>query len=292
MIAGAGYRMMPDVRGEVSPQSANVTAVKHLNERQGDFAAAVLDPERQAPPGLVGPDGKPSTKRFNVYRNNVVASLTEALKNAFPAVARIVGDEFFAAMARIYVAEEPPTSPVMLDYGKGFPEFIGRFEPVEILPYLQDVAQIERTWVEAYHAPEARSLTPEEFAQISPDHLPGLRVRLHPSLRMVRSRFPSLTIWQMNVADGVPASVDLDAGGEDILILRPDAEVEARLLPPGGAEFIQALGEGHSVIEAMRDATAADCRFDLATSLSGLMSANAFVGYDETPHPLQTKRPA
>ncbi len=33
--------------------------------------------------------------RFNVYRNNIAASLTRVLRAAFPATARIVGDEFF-----------------------------------------------------------------------------------------------------------------------------------------------------------------------------------------------------
>ncbi len=72
---------------------------------QADFAAALLDPECPIPAGLVGPDGRPSTKRFNVYRNNVVVSLTRVLRDAFPATARLVGEEFFAAMARVYIAD-------------------------------------------------------------------------------------------------------------------------------------------------------------------------------------------
>jgi hypothetical protein len=47
-------------------------------------------------------------------------------------------------MARSYVALAPPSSPIMLDYGAGFPDFIGAFEPAKCLPYLQDVARIER----------------------------------------------------------------------------------------------------------------------------------------------------
>ncbi len=63
--------------------------------RQADFAAALLDLERPIPAGLIGPDGRPSTRRFNVYRNNVVASLTRVLGAAFPVTVRIVGEEFF-----------------------------------------------------------------------------------------------------------------------------------------------------------------------------------------------------
>src|SRR3546814_5214850 len=80
------------------------------------------------------------------------------------------------------------------------------------LPYLADVARIERAWIEAYHAAEAPALDPAALARFTPDELPALRLRLHPSVRLVRSRFPAMTIWRMNVGDGVPAPVDLKLG--------------------------------------------------------------------------------
>lgn len=260
-----------------------------LGRRQEDFAAALLDPERPVPPGLVGPHGKPSTKRFNVYRNNVVAGLVATLKDAFPAVARIVGEEFFVAMARIYVAGTPPRTPMMFDYGAGFPDFVGAFEPAQSLAYLQDVARIERAWVEAYHAAEAQALDPVAFTHIAPGDLPDIRLLLHPSLRLVRSRFPALTIWQMNIEGGVPAPVDLDAGGDEILVVRPDANVELRLLPPGGAAFIQALADKLTILESMEIAMAADRRFDLSANLSGLMGAKAFIGLAAHANPIPFK---
>jgi hypothetical protein len=253
-----------------------------LAELQRDFAAALLDPQLPTPPGLVGPDGEPSARRFAVYRNNVVAGLIDTLKAAFPAVCRIVGAEFFRAMARVYVIAEPPRSPILLDYGAGFPRFIGEFEPAATLPYLADVANIERAWTEAYHAPEALPLDPAAFVAIEPDQLPDIRLLLHPSVHVVRSQPPALTIWRMNVGDGVPAPVDLAAGGEDVLIVRPMADVEVRTMREGGAEFVRALADGLSVLAAMKAALSADHRFDLSANLSGLIRAGALIGY--SPH--------
>ena len=250
-----------------------------LAERQKAFAAALLNPRRDVPSGLVGPDGVASLVRFSVYRNNVVVSLIEALEDAFPAVCRIVGGEFFRAMARAYVATEPPTSPILLDYGAGFSSFIAAFPPAASLPYLPDVARIERAWSEAYHAPDAIALEPVAFAAIPIERAAELRLVVHPSVRIVRSRFPALTIWRMNVADGVPEPVDLEAGGEDAVVARPAAEVEARSMPEGGVEFFTALERGHSLAEATKLGFRAHPQFDLAANLAALINAGIFIRY-------------
>src|SRR6266568_4487709 len=114
-------------RRSCSPRSRRNCAMPQLAERQRQFAAALLDPELPVPPGLVGPDGEPSAWRFAVYRNNVVAGLIDTLKATFPAVCRIVGAEFFRVMARTYVSAEPPGSPILLDYGASFPDFVRDF---------------------------------------------------------------------------------------------------------------------------------------------------------------------
>lgn len=254
--------------------------MQQLAERQRGFAAAMLDPRADIPPGLVGPDGAPSARRFGVYRNNVIAGLSESLTIAYPAVCRIVGEEFFLAMARAYVVADPPRSPRLLEYGCGLPDFIESFPPSAKLPYLADVARIENAWKEAFHSVEAAPLPPAALAAIPEDRLAELRLQLHPSLRLVTSRYPALTIWRMNVDGGIPAPVDLASGGEDVLIVRPGAHVEMRLILPGGVAFIGKLAEGAALGEAAGAGFAAAPDFDLSVNLAALISAGAFCGYE------------
>jgi hypothetical protein len=263
--------------------------MSRLAERQRAFGSAILDAARPVPAGLVGPDGRPSPRRFAVYRNNVVMGLVDAIRDAFPAVCRIVGEDFFQALARAYVVAEPPASPILLDYGRGFADFIAGFPACEGLPYLADVARIERAWVEAYHAADAAPLTPESLMSVAPEHRGDIRFSLHPAVRVVRSGLPALTIWRMNAGDGEPAPVDLDGGGEDALITRPHALVEVRQLPPGGADFILQLAGGASVLQALRVAGETDAGFDLAANLSGLLEAGALAAWhlDATPQDQQ-----
>jgi hypothetical protein len=261
--------------------------MQSLAETQRSFAAALLDPALPAPAGLVGPDGKPSSRRFAVYRNNVIVGLTRTLKDAYPVVHRIVGSEFFLAMARAYVVGDLPRSPMLFDYGAGLPDFIDRFEPASVLPYLADVARIERAWTEAYHSSEASPIDPSAFSEIDPDLLQDVGLELHPSVRIVCSRFPSLAIWQMNVDGGVPGPVDLAAGGENVLVVRPQADVEVRSVPNGSPEFIHALASGRPVLAAFEEAIAAEPSFDLSANLSDLVQAGAVVGFSLAQEPLR-----
>ncbi|MFP6561267.1 DUF2063 domain-containing protein [Paraburkholderia sp. B3] len=253
---------------------------RSLHDRQKDFAAALLDPAVPIPRGLVGPDRKPDVKRFNVYRNNVFAGLIGALKAAFPAVRRIVGDEFFTAMARIHVALDPPGSPVMLEYGEAFPGFIEAFEPAKGVPYLADVARLERAWAEAYHAAESAPAAPGALGALEAQCLPRVGFTLHPSLRVVRSPFPVVDLWQMNIDGGNPAAIDVFGGGQHALVVRPHAEVEVRRITAGAATFVQCLAAGDPIAAAALLAQNDDPGFDLARALGELFATDAIAGWN------------
>ena len=81
------------------------------------FSTALLDGEHPVPPGLMQPDGRPAGKRFDVYRNNVLSSLVDAMVSGFPAIVSLLGETYFRALAAQYVRAYPPTTPVIARYG-------------------------------------------------------------------------------------------------------------------------------------------------------------------------------
>jgi hypothetical protein len=111
------------------------------------FAAALSEPSAAAPTMTRGRLGGPDARRFSVYRNNVAVGLIGALEARYPVSRRIAGEEFFRAIARAFVRARKPRSPVMIAYGKDFPEFVAAHAGVE--PRLADVARLENAWVEA-----------------------------------------------------------------------------------------------------------------------------------------------
>jgi len=88
--------------------------VKRLVQPPGDFQSDVsvsLTNSKAPCPSQVREQGADSqSRRFNIYRNNRAVSLIESLKATFPAVNKLVGDEYFSAVARSFIDEHPPQS--------------------------------------------------------------------------------------------------------------------------------------------------------------------------------------
>jgi hypothetical protein len=241
---------------------------------QAAFAHALLDPEAALPEGIVDPQGRPAPKRFSVYRNNMASSLTRALEAAFPTVRKLVGDDFFAAMAGLFLRAHPPQSRMLMLYGVALPGWLESFPPVAPLAYLPDVARLDQAMRESYHAADSAPLAEADFQRLLAADIAGLRLRLAPSVRLVRSRWPVLSIWVAN-AEGGPQPTP---GPEDVLILRPGFDPRPHRLPAGGGTFVQGLLEGHTLGQCLDRAGAG---LDLPAVLSILVAGGAIVGVEE-----------
>ena len=251
---------------------------------ESNFARALCDRELPVPPGVVAHNSERPQERFAVYRNNVMVSLTGALEARFSATRKIVGEEFFKAAARQFVAAHPPRSPIMMFYGDAFPSFLTGFEPAWRVPYIADVARLEAARTRAFHAADAAPLTRDALAATSQDALADMRFTLHPSLEIVSSPYPVVTIFSMNSGEIELAPI-ADWLGEDALVVRPEYQVEVHRLSLGARIFLESLTDKNPLGEAVAAALAADTSFDLAENLAALFSGlvSAMYGMDRQP---------
>ncbi|QDY68560.1 DNA-binding domain-containing protein [Qingshengfaniella alkalisoli] len=210
-------------------------------DRREEFASALLAPEQVAPEGLVDFDGFPAPKRFAIYRNNVAVSLTEALESGFPVTRKLVGEQFFRAMAGAYLRSHPPSSPLMFLYGDSLSEFLEEFPPAHALPYPPDMARLEYTRRVAYHAADSAPIDASMLSELSPDELMASRVRFAPSCHILKSRYPVLSIWHMNTST---APIKSGTQPENILISRPRFDPELDMLTDAEATLAGALKRG------------------------------------------------
>ncbi len=242
--------------------------------QQHSFATALLDPQVPAPEFLRVRDGATLDARFDVYRNNVHASLIDALQAAFPVTLRLVGEDFFRAMAREFLRRNLPQGAALHDYGIGLPAFTRDYAPAASLPYLGDVAALEHAWWRAYGAADAPTLSMDGLAAIDGEQLLALRARLQPAVQLLSSAHPVHAIWDAHQHEGEPTA-PASWEGECALITRPDTSVEVRLITPAAHAFLTALAADATLEGAAVSALAIDPLFDLGTTLLLAIEAGA-----------------
>lgn len=247
-----------------------------MNVDQTQFTKALLNPEIRVPEGLIDHQGRPAGKRFDVYRNNVVMSLMEAMQTAFPVIHKLVGDAFFRAMAGVYVREYPPKTPMLMFYGGAFPAFLETFEPAQNLPYLPDVARLELARRSSYHAADADALDPNTLGTLAPDTLMSAKLTLAPSLRLMASSYPILDIWTMNMVEGAPKP---EMKAQTVLLTRPALDVDMVEIDTAQYTFILNL-KTMPLGDAFEATLEKDGTFDLTQALSLLMAHQLIINIE------------
>lgn len=246
------------------------------------FRTALLASHAPVPAGLGDGRGRPAGRRFDVYRNNVAASLTDVLEVGFPAVRRLIGPTNFRTVMGAFLRAHPPESPVLSQYGAALPDFLAGYPRLAHLGYLPDVAALEQALRVSYHAADAAPIDPATLQDMAPDTLLAARVTLAPALRVLRSRWPVHAIWAFNMQDGAPKPPAIP---QDVIVTRPQFDPQMAVPSAGGAAFVLALQAG-STLGAAHDAALEDApEFDLSAILGLLIGGNAICRITEGDTP-------
>lgn len=251
-----------------------------LHKIQYAFAAAVLDDPDTTFSTLLADGPYPGARLLQVYRNNIHTSLSGALQAVYPVVTQLVGTGFFAYAADSYLRRHPSRSGNLHDFGREFADFLSTFPAAMKLAYLPQVAQLEWAWHCAFHGADHAPLAPATLSTVPTELYGAIVFTLHPTARLVKSDYPVLRLWQMHQANGdQDQQVDLAAGGDRLLVIRPQQMVE--IVPLGRGEYIllHSLAQGASLAEACDAALCQEAEFDLVGILQKHVQHATLVGF-------------
>lgn len=244
-----------------------------LGELQRAFRGHILGGDSAALVAASVGERIPAAARLLVYRHHVFTSLEKALGATFATVRGVVGDDFFAGMARAYVLQSPPTGPVLSEYGAGFPTFVAAWPAASGLPYLADVARLDWALNLAYTAPEEGVLTADQLAAVPPESLDTLRLALRAGVSLVRSVYPIDRIWALN--RGGSFTVDLTQGGVVLLVFPRSDDAAFVPLAEDAAALIVGIADGQRLGDAVQQAMQARPDLDVGAALGQLLSLQA-----------------
>lgn len=191
--------------------------------RQQAFLVALRAAQPEAlPPGARSlRDGATETLAgLRAYRANAQAVAERSLAAAYPVLARLIGGEAMAALARDLWRVEPPVKGDLAWFGAGVAGWLSGLEAFSDLPYLSDAARLEWAVHRAQVAadPSDAALDLQALAG-DPD---ALQVRFVAGSALVVSAWPVLRLWQAHQTQGdaepdlAEARAALAAGEGDI----------------------------------------------------------------------------
>lgn len=153
-----------------------------------------------------------------VYRNTVIHGAVEALGANYPVVRQIIGQGMFEHVAVDFASTCPPGDPVLALYGAEFADWLLHQKWIGDLPYLPDVAKVERLHVTSLFAADEERLPQGLAAQLA--RLPGTTLRLHPATRFSWLSTPAMRIWLAH-QDSAQAEIAPEWKAEGALFARP-----------------------------------------------------------------------
>jgi len=125
--------------------------------------------------------------QLDIYREQFWIRHVNCLREDFPVLLALVGDEEFEAIARDYLAAYPPKKFQLRHLGEDLAEFLGTRDDA----LLADLAAVEWAFIDAFDAADAPPLDPATISAIAEDDWPNARLVLHPSLQLLRLAYPA-----------------------------------------------------------------------------------------------------
>jgi hypothetical protein len=238
-----------------------------LLEHQRDFAVAI---------------GAPAEGPMRIYRNTVLGGCVDALRDNYPVAARLLGDDMFDAIAAEHAEQCPPRRPVLALYGARFPDWLEVQPWVRELPYIPDVARVERLHIEALFACDEQALVMDQLH--GRDDWQALRLSLHPAARFEWLATPARSIWVSQRAEA-EGELEFEWEGEGALFTRPELEVKPLALDHAGHRFLFGLRLGESVGAAALATASLYPETDIGSLFTSLVNAGAFAASSHRSFP-------
>jgi Putative DNA-binding domain len=192
-------------------------------------------------------------KGLKTYRANGQALAARALGAAYPAVAQMLGEESFAALARAFWHRHPPQCGDMAQWGGSLAAFMAADLQLADEPYLPDVARAEWALHTAASAADCAP-APATWARLASHDPAELTLCLAAGTTLIDSAWPVATLLAAH--DG-RATLDeaaqrlRDGVAECALVWREGLRPCVRAAQPGEAAFVGALLCGATLAEAL-----------------------------------------
>lgn len=247
--------------------SATAEAARQLGLLQALRTSTLGD----LPPGALAQPGRHGDASgqagVQAYRANAQAMAERALAAAYPALARWLGGEAMAALARDLWRAHPPARGDLAWFGAELASWLPRVPEWADMPYLADLARLEWAVHRAHTAADPAD-GPPDLQALAGEGAEALQVHFVAGSALIDSAWPVQTLWQAHQVaaeaepDLGPVRAALAAGrGEATWVWRRGHRIELAALATGEAAFHEHLLAGATLGPALAAASGRDPTF-------------------------------
>ncbi len=198
---------------------------------------------------MVRDNGVAAEQRVAVYQNNYREIYRKTLAASFPVIERLVGEACFEGLASEYTRTHPSRCGDLQRFGENFPAFLDRTYADSRFRYLPTVSELEWALEEVHLERDEPPLAISEFGRFNEHDYGNLFFAARRAMRLLRSRYPVLSIWQAN-QPGSTAHVDLNQGGENVAVTRRGNDLQMHLLDEATFSLASELARGARLEDA------------------------------------------
>lgn len=251
---------------------------------QDAFANTLLAPELNADAIAAIPrlgNSEITSKQFAIYRELTLGHLRSILAEVHPTVAKVMAAEDFQRLGDAFFLKHPPHSvnPVLIT--EMFGAFIEKVldEDTAALPqqnYLADLVTLDYGCYQAKHAVDAIAVHSRIFTELTPELLSVRRIQLHPACFWLSSPYAIYDIWQHHHAHHRALDLNVQRP-QEVVIVRPQIQVEVHRVDVGLVKTLDALDEGQTINDALMQGSIADPSFNAVAAMQFLIQNDLIV---------------
>lgn len=230
-----------------------------LQNAQAEFVEALLGNDFTSGPVI-------PLQHLALHRNNMLASLSDALQSTYPLVFALLGESFFNMATREYIRQYPSRSGNLNEYGEYFSTFLAGYKPIRDLIYLAEVAEFEWICHTLYTAPNHPPYAAHALTHFAPEQYEQLHFILNPAARLQQFHFPILDIVDLCKANS-QQNINMNKGGVDLLLIRRDLDISLIALERDDYLFLEALSADLTLNDALHAAFSSNENYPLAEKL-------------------------
>lgn len=217
-----------------------------LAETQALFHAfATRSPEasgRDPAETFVGTPALPAAERLAIYANMYLWRQVDALREDFPKLVAVLGDDGFYALAEGYVREHPSEHPSLSKLGRRMADYLTRHPMGR--PDLPDLARLEWARAEAFEAEDVPLAGIDSLRAVTPAELPQVRLDFAPSVRILHLDHDAPALWRA-IEDGIALPPPCRAE-VDVAVWRKEFEVFHAVLAADEARALERAMAGEA----------------------------------------------